>query len=389
MIAALGIPILECEGFEADDVMATMARIVEEAGGECVLVTGDKDCRQLISDHVAVYNIRKDSIFDAAALQDEWGIRPDQVVDFQTLVGDSVDNIPGVPLVGPKVAGEWLDKFDTLDNLLAHADELPKGKRKENLLACRDQIAISRRLVRLHSEVPMSLELERRQRRPFRSRRRRRTVRRVRLPHAHQPNAQPAPMPTSTPAFTHRYETIATAERLQWLVDEMAKQKQISLDTETTSIYPRWAEIVGYSFAWNEGEAYYVPVRAPEGEPQLDPESHARSAPADSGKPRHRQDRPEPEIRHDRAALRRRRSRRRQLRHHGRQLSARCRRAESQSRRTGQPLSESHTTKIEALIGSGKNQKRMDQVPLAEITHYAAEDADVALRLVPLLGRRA
>ncbi len=79
-------------------------------------------------------------VFDAAALKEEWGIRPDQVVDFQTLVGDSVDNIPGVPLVGPKVASEWLAKFDTLDNLLAHADELPKGKRKENLLASREQI---------------------------------------------------------------------------------------------------------------------------------------------------------------------------------------------------------------------------------------------------------
>ena len=184
MLPALGIPILECEGFEADDVLATLARIVEQAGGQCLLVTGDKDCRQLISDSVAVYNIRKDAIFDAAALKEEWQVRPDQVVDFQTLVGDSVDNIPGVPLVGPKVAGEWLAKYDTLDNLLAHADELPKGKRKENLLASRDQIPISRRLARLHLRSAAVAELDCRLRRPFRPRRRRRTLRRVRLPHA-------------------------------------------------------------------------------------------------------------------------------------------------------------------------------------------------------------
>ena len=138
MLAALGIPVLECEGFEADDVLATVARLVEQAGGNCVLVTGDKDCRQLISDRVGVFNIRKNLVFDAAALLEEWGIAPEQVVDFQTLVGDSVDNIPGVPLVGPKVAKEWLGKFGTLDNLLDHVDELPKGKRKENLLAAHE-----------------------------------------------------------------------------------------------------------------------------------------------------------------------------------------------------------------------------------------------------------
>ncbi len=156
VIAALGIPALQCEGYEADDVMATMARIVDEAGGQCLLVTGDKDCRQLITDRVKLYNVRKDALIDAAALAADWGIRPDQVVDFQSLVGDSVDNIPGVPLVGPKVAGEWLKEFDTLDNLLAHAEELPKGKRKDNLIASREQIPISRQLARLESHVPIT-----------------------------------------------------------------------------------------------------------------------------------------------------------------------------------------------------------------------------------------
>ncbi len=94
----------------------------------------DKDCRQLITDRVKVYNVRKDQIYDAEALKADWGIRPDQVVDFQALVGDSVDNVPGVPLIGPKIAGEYLNKYDTLDELLAHADELPKGKRSENLI---------------------------------------------------------------------------------------------------------------------------------------------------------------------------------------------------------------------------------------------------------------
>ena len=162
MLPALGIPILECEGFEADDVLATVARVVEQAGGKCLLVTGDKDCRQLISDNVVVYNLREDVEYDAAALKNDpkWGIRPDQVVDYQTLVGDKVDNVPGVPLIGPKTASEWLSKYETLDNLLVHANELPKGKKKDNLLGSREQIALSRRLVRLHSEVPITVPWE-------------------------------------------------------------------------------------------------------------------------------------------------------------------------------------------------------------------------------------
>ena len=228
--------------------------------------------------------------------------RPEQVVDFQTLVGDSVDNIPGVPLVGPKVAGEWLGKFGTLENLLAHADELPKGKRKENLLAsarsdCR-QLAgwcgcipkcrfrsIGTDAKAGHFDPAGAAELF------------------AEFGFHTLTNQMRERAKGDAPAFTHQYETIATPERLQWLVDEMSKQKQISVDTETTSVYPRWAEIVGYSFAWNEGEAYYVPVRAPAGEPCLDPKADAGSTAADVGKPGDRKNRPESEVRHDRAAL--------------------------------------------------------------------------------------
>ncbi len=158
MLAGLGVPVLELGGFEADDLLATIAHQAAELEGTCYLVTGDKDARQLISDQVKVYNVRKDQAYDACALEADWGIRPEQVVDFQALVGDSVDNVPGVPLVGPKVAGEWLKKFDTLDRLLAEADELPKGKRKDNLIAGREQALLSRELVRLDRYVPIAVD---------------------------------------------------------------------------------------------------------------------------------------------------------------------------------------------------------------------------------------
>ena len=103
------------DGFEADDLLATVAHQVNALEGECYLVTGDKDCRQLITDLVKVYNVRKDQVYDSNMLAGDWNIRADQVVDFQALVGDAVDNVPGVPLIGPKIASEYLQKFDTLD----------------------------------------------------------------------------------------------------------------------------------------------------------------------------------------------------------------------------------------------------------------------------------
>src|SRR3954467_950456 len=154
VLEALGIPVLGCTGYEADDVLATVARICDEAGANCFIVTGDKDCRQLITDRVAVYNIRKNQVFDAAALREEWGVGPDQVIDFQALVGDKVDNIPGVPGIGPKTAQQLLETYGTLDNLLEHASEIPGAKGKK-LLESREQALLSRQLVRLDANVPI------------------------------------------------------------------------------------------------------------------------------------------------------------------------------------------------------------------------------------------
>ncbi len=102
--------------------------LTDELGGQCFLVTGDKDCRQLITDRVKVYNIRKNQVFDRQALREDWGIAPEQVVDFQALVGDSVDNVPGVPLIGPKFARQLLEQYGTLEAVLDHAGDVPGGE---------------------------------------------------------------------------------------------------------------------------------------------------------------------------------------------------------------------------------------------------------------------
>ena len=156
---------MACESYEADDVLATVARVTDELGGQCFLVTGDKDCRQLITDRVKVFNIRKNEVFDRETLQAEWGIAPEQVVDFQALVGDSVDNVPGVPLIGPKFARQLLEQFGTLEAVLDHAGEVAGAKRKENLLKFRDQALLSRELGPARRARARGHRLERRPRR--------------------------------------------------------------------------------------------------------------------------------------------------------------------------------------------------------------------------------
>ncbi len=433
-LEALGVPCPALAGFEADDILATLASQVEAAGIDCYLVTSDKDCRQLITDRVKMFNIRKGEVFDAAALQATWGIRPDQVVDFQSLVGDKVDNVPGVPLIGPKNAQELLTKYQTLEGVLDHAHEVAGAKRKENLMNGREVAFKSRELVRLKTDVPIAIDwtaawvgrfqpdlLESLCREcGFRQLARRLEVLAVKLGvqgaagRGSGIGIQESPVESELPLTTHHsplttddsplttgstslttadslawnatYRTIATREDLQWLAAELGMQKQFVLDTETTAIQPRWAEIVGYSFCWRPGEAYYVPVRAPAGEPQLDPAEVLAALKAVLENPS--VSKIGQNLKYDMVVLR--------------TAGVELRGAAFDTMVADyllDPGERSHnmddmarrhlghqTITIDQLIGSGKQQKRMDQVPVELITQYAAEDADVPLRLAGLLG---
>ena len=159
ILEGLCVPRLELELYEADDILATGARRASDAGGEVILVTSDKDARQLISDRVRLYNLRKESLYGAEELKADWGIRPDQVIDFQTMVGDATDNIPGIPLIGPKSAADLLQKYDTLEEIFRRAGEI-KGKKGANIAAARESSEISRALVTLDTGVPIEIDWE-------------------------------------------------------------------------------------------------------------------------------------------------------------------------------------------------------------------------------------
>lgn len=387
MLAALGIPTLVCPNYEADDILATLARQTESLGGTCVVVTGDKDCRQLITDQTYVYNIRKQEMFDAAALEAEWGIKPSQVIDFQTLVGDSVDNIPGVPLIGPKIAGELLRQYGTLENLFEHLDELAGNKRRENLRNFREQALVSRQLVCLSSNVPIEVDwhagrvgginreaaLELCREFGFR-----RLAERI-------SGMSVADAPA---AWQADYQTVTSMPQLRELVSLMQAQPRVAFDTETTSTSPRWAELVGISFAWEEGRAYYVPVRAPQGEPQLDKSEVLvvlRPLLENPAVEKIGQN-----IKYDLIVFRNAGIHLRgiafdtMVADYLLEPGERIHNLDDLAKRYL-----NHTTvHIDELIGSGKNQKRMDEVPVTLITHYASQDADVPLRLVRTLERR-
>ena len=389
VLDAMAIPVLTYEGYEADDVLATVARICDEQGANCFIVTGDKDCRQLITDRVAVFNIRKNQIFDAAALREEWGVAPDQVVDFQSLVGDKVDNVPGVPGIGAKTAQQLLETFGTLDNLLEHAAEVPGAKGKK-LLECREQALLSRQLVRLDTQVPVTPDWDASRiggmdheavvnlfaEFGFRS-----FVDRV-------SKLQPtAAAPTSTAADSN-YQVVDTPEKLSKLVAELTRQSQISVDTETTDVSPRCAEIVGYSFAFKPNEAFYVPVRGPAGDRVLDPaETLAALRPVLENAAIRKIGQ---NLKYDAIVLR-------NVGVHlagiafDTMIASYLLDAGGRSHNLDDLAQKylSHTTiKIDELIGKGKDQKRMDEVPVAAVGTYAAEDADIPLRMQPILDAR-
>ncbi len=386
---ALGIPVLQESRFEADDILATLARQVDAAGGECFLVTSDKDCRQLLSPRVKMFNIRKNALLDVAGLAADWGIRPQQVADFQGLVGDKTDGIPGVPLIGPKTATALLEQYGTLEGVLDHADEI-KGKKGENLKAFREQALMSRRLAQL--DDAMAIEVD------WAAARTGQIDRDAALSLFHEfgfrafaeqvDKLQPSDERETSALPTNDYHIVETIDELRKVVAVMQTQKCISFDTETTSVNPRFAHIVGYSFAWKPGEAYYVPVRGPLGSVTIPPAEALealRPVLEDPNIAKLGQN-----LKYDCVVLR----------SAGLQMAgldfdtmiadylleagARNHSLDELARR----YLGHETIKIKELIGTGKKQKRMDEVPVDLVGPYAAEDADIPIQLMPLLQSR-
>jgi DNA polymerase-1 len=416
MLEAMNVPVVSHPRFEADDVLATIGRAAAAKGMEVFLCTSDKDCRQLIDDKVCLYNLRKGQVFGRDELKADWGVTPEQVVDLQTLVGDPVDNVPGVPGIGIKTAAKLLQEYGTLENLLANVDKIPGAKTKENLKAARDKLPMTRQLVRLATDVPVKLDWEAwRLREPdvprllelFRAWGFRSLGDEVR-------GLSPASAAAQGELFTNgeelfpfganatkeavnepgqdgwqaKYELVDTSRKFESFLKKLEKQQRIAFDLETTSLKPLEADIVGLAFSWEAGSAFYLAVRGPAGSKLLDPETTlARLRPIleNPAVAKINQN-----VKYDLLVLRR----------HGLVVQGvagdsmvadyllhageRSHNLEDLARR----YLNHQVIPITDLIGKkGRKQPqlRMDEVPTAKVAAYSGEDADVAWRLCALL----
>lgn len=279
---AFAVPAIEVAGFEADDLIATYARRAREAGAEVTIVSSDKDLMQLIRPGVRMYDPLKSKPIGEDEVREKFGVGPDRVVDVQALAGDSTDNVPGVPGIGVKTAAELVNAFGDLDALLARAGEIRQPKRRETLLANADKARISRELVRLKDdcELPADLDaLARRRPDPavlrafleaqaFRS-----LLARFQADGSvsAEPSApaaapgeaaapRPAPAPPAAPAGPARYVLVQDMEALDRWIARATEAGHVAVDTETTSLDAMRAELVGVSLAIEPGEAAYVPL---------------------------------------------------------------------------------------------------------------------------------
>ncbi len=260
-IRAMGIPLIEEPGVEADDVIGTLSRQATEAGMTVVVSTGDKDMAQLVDERVSLVNTMNGTTLDASGVKEKFGVSPRQIVDFLALTGDKSDNIPGVPKVGAKTAAKWLQKYESLDKLLTHADEI-KGKVGESLREHAHRIPLSRRLVTIRRDLDLNLE-------PLKlviSKADTDTLDALIDQYGMYSLREEQPVPTAKAS----YETILDLTRLEQWLHKARQNKMLALDLETTSLDPMQARVVGLSLAVAPGEAAYVPVGHDTDQPQPD-----------------------------------------------------------------------------------------------------------------------
>ena len=159
LIRAMGLPLIIESGVEADDVLGVLAQHAEQQGYDVIISTGDKDMAQLVTEHIILENTMSNTRMDIQGVIDKFGVRPEQIIDYLALIGDTVDNIPGVPKVGPKTAAKWLEQYETLENLIAHANEIT-GKIGENLRASLDQLPLSKQLTTIKCDLDLPYDME-------------------------------------------------------------------------------------------------------------------------------------------------------------------------------------------------------------------------------------
>jgi len=384
MVRAMGLPLLQVEGVEADDVIGTLAGVATAHGLDTVISTGDKDMAQLVDAHVTLVNTMNGTRLDADGVQEKFGVTPGQIVDYLALIGDTSDNIPGVPKVGPKTAAKWLTTWGSLDGVITHAGEI-KGKVGDSLRASLEQLPLSRELATIRCDLELDTAPESLQRQPP-------DVERLRALYealdfrrwlAELEDTAASPGAVGAGPVDPAYETVLDEARLADWLARLESAGEFAFDTETTSLDYMAAHIVGVSFAVREGEAAYVPLAHDyPGAPQqlerdtvlekLRPLLESREL----KKIGHH-------IKYDRNVLANH-----DIKLDGIGYDTMLESYVLDSTATRHDMDSvalkylAHTTiKFEDVAGKGRNQLTFNEIPLETAAPYAAEDADITLRL--------
>ncbi len=391
IVEAMGLPLLMIPGVEADDVIGTLATQASQQGMHTLISTGDKDLAQLVDDHVTLINTMNDSLLDRQGVLEKFGVLPEQIVDYLALVGDSSDNIPGIPKCGPKTAVKWLTEYGSIDDLKAHAQEI-KGKVGEYLRENLDQLALSQQLTTIKldlelAQAPEDLQPKSPDLTALRDWYARIESRRL-LESINQTAADDVPhqsveSPAPEEAVRTDYQVVFEQAAFSVWLEHLAAADLFSFDTETTSLDYMEAEIVGVSFSVAPGEAAYVPVAhcypgVPE---QLDRDwvlGQLKPLLEDPDVIKAGQN-----LKYDMSVLARYGINMRGI---GFDTMLESYVLDSTATRHDMDsLAEKYlgvkTIKFEDVAGKGSKQLRFDQVPLEQAGPYAAEDADITLRL--------
>ena len=387
IIRAMGLPLLVIPDVEADDVIGTLATRAAAEGLPTLVSTGDKDMAQLVGDHVTLVNTMTDTVLDRAGVIEKFGVPPERIVDYLSLMGDSVDNVPGVPKCGPKTAAKWINDFGDLDGVMAQADRIG-GKVGENLRSVLDQLPLSRELTTIRRDVPLDfgptdlrptppdIETLRDWYQRIESKRLLATL------DGPEGGDGSGGGPAATRAAAS-YDLVLTEAAFEDWLQRLASAELFAVDTETTDLDYMRAELVGVSFAVEPGQAAYVPLaHAYPGAPAQLPREwvlgQLRPLLEDPQRPKVGQN-----LKYDMSVLARHKVDLRGIVHdtmlESYVLDSTASRHDMDS--LAKKYLDYDTVHFEDVAGKGAKQLRFDQIPVEPAGHYAAEDADVTLRL--------
>jgi DNA polymerase I len=397
-VKAFNLPSIELLNYEADDLIATYVKKIIKAGAKVTVISSDKDLMQLVSDKVRLYDPMKNKVLGEKDVIEKFGVKPNQVIDVQSLAGDSSDNVPGVPGIGIKTASELINKYKTLDILLKRANEIPQNKRRETLLANKDKAILSKKLVTLKDDVPVKDELnsfilkdvQKEKLYDFlRDMEFNRLLSRAISFYGGDENKDTKlenNKMQSSKINTKKYDSIIDEKTLEKWLNILNEQSIISVDTETSSLNPFETDLVGVSFSYSPNKACYIPL-AHKNIKGLKKEyvlKKIKPILEDSSIKKVGQN-----IKFDFIVLKQ----------NGIEINS----IEDTmlisyvldagiNRHNLDTLSEIHlnhkTISYKELVGTGKNKLNFSDIELDRATEYAAEDADVTLRLYNYLKER-